>query len=50
MMATLIGQQTTELLNWPFAGALVRRPARRDTAARLVFRRSCRFNKEVQLG
>ena len=22
MMATLIGQQTTELLDWPFAGAL----------------------------
>ena len=34
MIATLIGQQATELLNWPFAGALSGRPARRDARPR----------------
>jgi mannopine transport system permease protein len=50
MMATLIGQQATELLNWPFAGALSGLLLAVTLLLVLAFRRVLTFNKEVQFG
>jgi mannopine transport system permease protein len=50
MMATVIGQQTTELLNWPFAGALSGVLLGVTLLLVIVFRRTLSFNREVQLG
>ena len=50
MMATVIGQQTTELLNWPFAGALSGVLLGATLLLVIVFRRTLSLNKEVQLG
>lgn len=50
MMATVIGQQTTELLNWPFAGALSGVLLGVTLLLVIVFRRALSFNREVQLG
>jgi len=44
-IATLIGQQTTELLNWPFAGALAGVLLVVTLGLVGVFRRSLRFGK-----
>jgi mannopine transport system permease protein len=50
MMATVIGQQTTELLNWPFAGALSGVLLAATLLLVIVFRRALSLNREVQLG
>jgi mannopine transport system permease protein len=50
MMATVIGQQTTELLNWPFAGALSGVLLGATLLLVIVFRRVLSFNREVQFG
>jgi mannopine transport system permease protein len=50
LMATVIGQQTTELLNWPFAGALSGVLLGVTLLLVIVFRRTLSFNSEVQLG
>ena len=50
MMATVIGQQTTELLNWPFAGALSGVLLGVTLLLVVVFRRTLSLSKEVQLG
>jgi mannopine transport system permease protein len=50
MMATLIGQQATELLNWPFAGALSGLLLAVTLLLVLAFRRVLTLNKEVQFG
>lgn len=50
MMATIIGQQTTESLNWPFAGALSGVLLGVTLLLVIVFRRALSFNREVQLG
>ena len=50
MMATIIGQQTTESLNWPFAGALSGVLLGVTLLLVIVFRRVLSFNREVQLG
>jgi mannopine transport system permease protein len=50
MMATIIGQQTTELLNWPFAGALSGVLLGATLVLVIVFRRTLSLGKEVQLG
>lgn len=50
MMATVIGQQTTELLNWPFAGALSGVLLGVTLLLVIAFRRVVSFNREVQLG
>jgi mannopine transport system permease protein len=50
MMATVIGQQTTELLNWPFAGALSGVLLGATLLLVVVFRRTLSLNQEVQLG
>lgn len=48
MMATLIGQQTTELLNWPFAGALSAVLLVTTLVLAVTFRRALSFNKGFQ--
>lgn len=45
MMATLIGQQATELLNWPFAGALSAVLLVATLALVFVFRKALSINK-----
>jgi mannopine transport system permease protein len=50
MMATVIGQQTTELLNWPFAGALSGVLLGATLLLVIAFRRTLSLNQEVQLG
>jgi mannopine transport system permease protein len=50
MMATLIGQQATELLNWPFAGALSGLLLAVTLLLVVAFRRVLSFNREMQLG
>jgi mannopine transport system permease protein len=45
MMATLIGQQATELLDWPFAGALSAVLLATTLLIVLVFRKALSFNK-----
>ncbi|MGV6873953.1 ABC transporter permease [Pseudochelatococcus sp. B33] len=45
MMATLIGQQATELLDWPFAGALAAVLLVSTLVIALVFRKALSFNK-----
>jgi len=50
MMATVIGQQTTELLNWPFASALSGVLLGVTFLLVVVFRRTLSLSKEVQLG
>ena len=48
MMATLIGQQTTGFLNWPFAGALSAVLLVVTLALAIAFRRALAFNKGFQ--
>ncbi len=48
MMATLIGQQTTELLNWPFAGAMSTVLLVTTLVLAIAFRRMLSFNKGFQ--
>lgn len=48
MMATLIGQQTTQLLNWQFAGALSAVLLATTLVLSIVFRRLLSFNKGFQ--
>ncbi|MEQ8440530.1 MAG: ABC transporter permease [Alphaproteobacteria bacterium] len=48
MMATLIGQQTTQLLNWPFAGALSAVLLVITIAIAVAFRRLLALNKGFQ--
>ncbi|UCI31984.1 ABC transporter permease [Mesorhizobium sp. B4-1-4] len=50
MMSTLIGQQTTELLNWPFAGALSAVLLIATLLLVIVFRRALALNKGFKLG
>lgn len=50
MMSTLIGQQTTELLNWPFAGALSAVLLLATLLLVIVFRRALALNKGFKLG
>ncbi len=50
MMSTLIGQQTTELLDWPFAGALAAVLLLATLFLIIVFRRTLAFNKGFKLG
>ncbi|MBZ9761745.1 ABC transporter permease [Mesorhizobium sp. CA8] len=50
MMSTLIGQQTTELLNWPFAGALSVVLLLATLLLVVVFRRALALNKGFKLG
>jgi mannopine transport system permease protein len=45
MMATLIGQQTTELLDWPFAGALSLVLLGATVLLVIVFRKALSLNK-----
>jgi mannopine transport system permease protein len=44
-IATLIGQQTTDLLNWPFAGALAGLLLAATLGLVAVFRRILSFGK-----
>lgn len=48
MMATLIGQQTTGLLNWPFAGALSAVLLIVTLVLAIAFRRALAFNRGFQ--
>lgn len=48
MMATLIGQQTTELLNWPFAGALSAVLLATTLLLAIAFRRALALNRGFQ--
>lgn len=50
MMSTLIGQQTTELLDWPFAGALAAVLLAATLLLVIVFRRALALNKGFKLG
>ncbi|TGP50670.1 ABC transporter permease [bacterium M00.F.Ca.ET.230.01.1.1] len=50
MMSTLIGQQTTELLDWPFAGALAAVLLGATLLLVIVFRRALALNKGFKLG
>jgi mannopine transport system permease protein len=50
MMATLIGQQTTELLNWPFAGALSVLLLGSTLLIVIVFRNVLARNQGMQIG
>ena len=50
LMATLIGQQTTELLDWPFAGALSAALLFSTLILVAVFRKALSFNKGVAGG
>jgi len=50
MMSTLIGQQTTELLDWPFAGALSAVLLLATLLLVIVFRRALALNKGFKLG
>jgi mannopine transport system permease protein len=50
MMATLIGQQTTELLNWPFAAALSGVLLAATLLLVAIFRKTLSLNKGVQFG
>lgn len=50
MMSTMIGQQTTELLNWPFAGALSAVLLVATLLLVIVFRRTLALNKGFKLG
>ncbi|MBZ9994059.1 ABC transporter permease [Mesorhizobium sp. BH1-1-4] len=50
MMSTLIGQQTTELLNWPFAGALSAVLLLATLLLVVVFRRALALNGGFKLG
>jgi len=50
MMSTLIGQQTTELLDWPFAGALATTLLFATLLLVIVFRRALALNKGFELG
>lgn len=45
MMATLIGQQTTVLLDWPFAGALATILLLTTLIISLIFRKALAFNR-----
>jgi mannopine transport system permease protein len=47
MIATLIGQQTTELLNWPFAGALAAVLLAATLGLVIAFRRFLSFSKGI---
>ena len=48
MMATLIGQQTTQLLNWPFAGALSAMLLVTTLVLSVAFRKLLSFNRGFQ--
>ncbi|TGT71843.1 MULTISPECIES: ABC transporter permease [unclassified Mesorhizobium] len=50
MMSTLIGQQTTELLDWPFAGTLASALLFATLLLVIVFRRALALNKGFKLG
>ncbi|RWG06086.1 ABC transporter permease [Mesorhizobium sp.] len=50
MMSTLIGQQTTELLNWSFAGALSAVLLLTTLFLVVVFRRTLALNRGLKLG
>jgi mannopine transport system permease protein len=50
MMATLIGQQTTELLNWPFAGALSVLLLGSTLLIVIIFRNVLARNQGMQIG
>ncbi len=50
MMSTLIGQQTTELLDWPFAGALAAVLLAATLLLVIIFRRTLALNKGFKLG
>lgn len=50
MMATLIGQQTTTLLNWPFAGALSMVLLLTTLGLAVAFRKALAINKGFQNG
>ena len=50
VMATLIGQQTTELLNWPFAGALSVLLLGSTLLIVIVFRNVLARNQGMQIG
>lgn len=49
-LATLIGQQTTELLNWPFAGALAGVLLAATLVLVILFRRTLALNRGLQIG
>ncbi|HCJ73480.1 MAG TPA: ABC transporter permease, partial [Agrobacterium sp.] len=50
MMATLIGQQTTVLLDWPFAAALSTSLLVVTLAVVIIFRRTLSLNKGLNSG
>jgi len=50
MMATLIGQQATDLLNWPFAAALSGVLLAATLLMVAMFRKALLLNKGAQLG
>ncbi|MEI9406384.1 ABC transporter permease [Mesorhizobium sp. Cs1330R2N1] len=50
MMSTLIGQQTTELLDWSFAGALAAALLFATLLLAIVFRHALALNKGFKLG
>jgi mannopine transport system permease protein len=50
MMATLIGQQATDLLNWPFAAALSGVLLAATLLLVAVFRKTLSLSKGAQFG